>query len=303
MGAQSADGVLVLDKPSGVTSFDLVRRVRRAAGQKKIGHTGTLDPMATGVMVLCLGRATKLAAFFEAGEKEYLARILLGLTTDSDDVTGRVTAKRSGFDLSPAEVIRIASEFVGEIEQVPPAYSAVKIDGRRAYDLARRGQAVRLKSRNVRVFDLAVTRFEPPRVTIRARVSKGTYLRSLAADIGRRLGVGACLDQLRRLAVGPFDLQQAVSLDQAEQLAADGRLMERLLPPEEALSFMPGLVVSPQVADMVACGRPLAPKALGAQNLKPGPVRLQAPGGGLMAVYDYQPDRELKPVRVLTPKH
>ncbi|MEW5722215.1 MAG: tRNA pseudouridine(55) synthase TruB, partial [Thermodesulfobacteriota bacterium] len=176
-------GVIVVDKPAGPTSFDVVRRLRSAGRIRKAGHTGTLDPMATGVLPVCLGLATKLAPFLQDGLKEYEGRMMLGLCTDTDDVTGRVVAKRSLHGLEPADVVQTAAEFVGLLEQTPPDYSAVKIDGRPAHRLARAGGMVPARARRIEVLEFNVTAVDLPLVSFRVRVSKGTYIRSLAADL------------------------------------------------------------------------------------------------------------------------
>ncbi|MEW6263697.1 MAG: tRNA pseudouridine(55) synthase TruB [Thermodesulfobacteriota bacterium] len=297
-------GVLVVDKPGGLTSFAVVRRIGRAAGVKKAGHTGSLDPMATGVLPVCLGRATKLVPYLQAGAKEYEGRLVLGLTTETDDVTGRVTVKKSVSGLAREEIERAAAEFVGSVWQVPPAYSAIKIEGRPAYALARRGEKVPARARMVVIQNLVLTEVLPPLVSFRVRVSKGTYVRSLVADLGRRLGIGACLESLRRLASEPFTLAQAVPLTEAENLARSGRLEERLVSLEEALSFLPGVNVPEPMARLVDNGRPLPLSGLEDFTPPAGPVRIQTEGRGLLAIYEYNPSREargecLTPLRVL----
>jgi tRNA pseudouridine55 synthase len=299
------NGILVVDKPEGPTSFGVVRTIKKVCGIKKIGHTGTLDPMATGVLILCLGKATKLVPFLQSGQKEYQGRMILGLTTDTDDITGRVLKKKSGFSCHVQDVLSTAREFVGSIEQVPPAFSAVKIQGRPAYELARQGQKVPARSRWVDIYRFEVTEVNLPRVSFVVSVSKGTYIRSLAADMGRRLGLGGCLETLRRTRSAPFSVNEAVSTDEVVELARQGRLEEKLIPMDRALSFMPGVLVSDRLAEMVRCGRPLPISYLNDFSPEPGPVRVQAAGHGLLAVYEYKPRIEaleggfLTPLRVL----
>ena len=294
-------GILVLDKPEGPTSFGVVNTIKRASGQKKIGHTGTLDPMATGVLTLCLGKATKLVPFLQAGQKEYHGRMILGLTTETDDITGTVLKKISGFRLSGEEVLMAAREFVGLIEQVPPAFSAVKIGGRPAYELARQGKRVRIKSRLVTIHRFEVTEVDLPRVSFVVSVSKGTYIRSLAADLGRRLGLGGCLEVLRRTRSAPFTINEAVSTDDAVELARSGRLEERIIPMDRALSFMPEVRVSDRLAEMVRCGRPLPVSYLNDFSPRPGPIRVKDAGHGLLAVYEYKPRSKALEGECLTP--
>ena len=308
MGAEVSSelsGVLVVDKPAGPTSFDVVRRVRRAAGVKKVGHTGTLDPMATGVLVLCLGRATKLTPFLQEGPKEYAARLILGLSTETDDVTGRVTAKQTGVNIGRSAVLEAAAEFQGDIEQVAPSYSAIKINGQPAHRLARRGDRVPPRARQVTVYEMKVTEIDLPYVSFYARVSKGTYIRSLAADLGRRLRTGACLDRLRRLSSGPFTLKESLTLEEAETLARAGRLTDRLVSPGRSLSFLPAVNVTGSLARMAFQGRPLPLDGLEDFEPRPGPIRIESPDRGLVAVYEYIPSDgtpgsgRLTPLRVL----
>ena len=254
-----------------------------------MGHTGTLDPMATGVLPICLGKATKLIPFLEEGVKEYSGRMILGLTTDTDDITGRVTGKKTHFDLSHPEIIGTAGEFVGAIEQVAPAYSAIKINGRPAYDLARRGQKVPARSREVIIHDLTVTKIDLPYISFCARVSKGTYIRSLAADLGRRLRTGACLESLRRLSSGPFALDKSFSLEHIGEMAAAGRLEELLIPLDMALSSMPEVSIPDVQVAGVLNGRPLPIGSLPRFSPIPGLFRVRNSGLGLLAIYKYTP--------------
>jgi tRNA pseudouridine55 synthase len=299
------NGILVVDKPVGPTSFDMIRRLRRVTGQRKMGHTGTLDPMASGVLPICLGQGTKLIPYLEESVKEYSGRMILGLTTDTDDITGRVTGKKTRFDLSHPEIIRTTEEFVGAIEQVAPAYSAVKINGRPAYDLARRGQKVPARSRQVTIHDLTVTKIDLPYISFCARVSKGTYIRSLAADLGRRLRTGACLESLRRLSSGPFSLGKSFSVEHIEDKASAGRLEELLIPMDMALSFMPEIVIPDIQVAGVLNGRPLPIGSLPRFSPIPGLFRIRNDGMGLLAIYKYNPhvlsgeDDCLLPLRVL----
>ena len=301
----SLAGILVVDKPVGPTSFDMIRMIRKATGQKKMGHTGTLDPLASGVLPICLGQATKLIPYLEEGVKEYSGRIILGLTTDTDDITGRVTGKKTRFDLSHAEIARTAGEFVGSIEQVAPAYSAVKINGRPAYDIARKGQKVPARSRQVIVHDLAVTKIDLPHISFCARVSKGTYIRSLAADLGRRLRTGACLESLRRLSSGPFRLDKSFSIEIIRENALAGRLEELLIPLDMALAFMPEVSISDIQVTGVLNGRPLPISSLPRFSPIPGLFRIRNDSLGLLAIYKYNPrvitgeDDCLLPLRVL----
>jgi len=295
-------GVLVVDKPAGPTSFHVVQRIRKITGVKKVGHAGTLDPMATGVLTVCLGRATKLVPFIQNGPKVYLGRMVLGMTTDTDDITGQVTAKRLNVRLNPEDIVNTAHEFIGRIEQVPPAYSAVKFGGRPAYRLARRGEKVSLKSREVVIHELVLTEIQPPLVTFRVRVSKGTYIRSLVADMGRRLNIGACLESLRRLASEPFTLDKALTLAEVEALAEAGELADHVITPDQALSFfMPEVRVTGELKRTVENGRPLPLSSLDDFEPQPGPVRIRTADENLLAVYEYNPPDRIRAFECLTP--
>ena len=239
------DGILIIDKPAGITSHDVVSRVRRILKTKRVGHTGTLDPFATGVMVIVVGQATRLAQFLDKDDKEYDAVVQFGFETDTGDRTGSPKSQvprpnSAGVDV--ADVIKVLSEFQGEIEQVPPMYSAKKIDGKKLYEHARKGETLHREPVRVTIYDLSVS--EPPAVagglthntvTLRILCSAGTYIRTLAEDIGRKIGVGAHLAELRRTRAGKFGIEQGLTL---EQLADHPDPAEALLPMSEAVSHL-----------------------------------------------------------------
>ncbi|MEK6609206.1 MAG: tRNA pseudouridine(55) synthase TruB [Myxococcota bacterium] len=286
----SESGVLVVDKPKGMTSFDVVDRVRRARGASKAGHAGTLDPMATGVLVLCLGEATKIVSFLTDSEKIYRAEALFGIATDTQDAQGRVVATRDASALGVEAVSAALAGFVGRIRQTPPMFSAVHKDGRRLHELARAGIEVDREAREVEVRVAAVERFErdPPRATFFIACSKGTYVRTIAADLGERLGVGAHLVALRRLRAGPFGLEDAVSIDEAATAP--------LVPPSRALAFLPEVPIDEAGAALVRRGgRP--PTGL---PLPDAPrFRLVAPGDDLVAVAESAAPGPVRLLRVL----
>lgn len=231
-------GVLLVDKPAGPTSHDVVQRVRRAAGQSRVGHTGTLDPAATGMLVVCLGRSTKLVRFLQAGTKTYAARMVLGVTTDSQDADGQVLEERDASHVDERRLCEVLARFQGPIEQVPPMVSAVKVGGQRLHELARRGEEVEREARAVTIHDLVLDAFEPgihPSVSFLVTCSAGTYVRTIAHDVGVALGVGGSLTALRRLANGPFGVEEAVDLDTVDAAATEGRLPELLLDPAAAV--------------------------------------------------------------------
>lgn len=219
------DQVLLVDKPAGPTSHDVVARVRRVVGHSRVGHTGTLDPPATGVLVLCLGRATKLVQYLQAGTKTYVARIRLGIETDTQDAAGVEVARVDAGHLDEATVCAALGAFQGRIEQVPPMVSAVKVDGHRLHELARRGETVERAARQVEVSSLVLERFAPgpvAEVDVLLSCSAGTYVRTIAHDLGAALGVGGSLATLRRVANGPFVAEECVELATIEQADAAG---------------------------------------------------------------------------------
>lgn len=226
-------GVLVINKHEGVTSHDIVNRVRRLYGTRRVGHTGTLDPMATGVLVVLVGRAAKAAEYLVSDSKRYTARLRLGLTTDSEDITGTVLT-RSDIIPSADEVARTCERFRGEIMQIPPMYSALKVGGQKLVDLARRGEVVERQARPVTIYDLVCTPTEVPTdFILDVKCSSGTYIRTLCADIGQALGCGAVMASLTRTETGGFDIEKSHTLAQLETM--DGQQREELLVPVESL--------------------------------------------------------------------
>jgi tRNA pseudouridine55 synthase len=256
MGRRRADlpggpeGILIVDKPAGMTSHDVVARIRRLAGIHRVGHTGTLDPAATGVLVVCLGRATRLVTALQAGEKTYAATVQLGVVTDSDDLDGAVLRTASAAALDERTVCGALAEFHGDLEQIPPMVSAIKVDGERLHAKARRGEVIERAPRQVHIESIVLDHFEPGErasVSFLVACSAGTYVRSIARDLGERLGVGGTLAVLRRVANGPFTLEDAVTLEAIEQRPE--LLTERLLTPLAALRrVMP--VVTVEDADV-----------------------------------------------------
>jgi len=230
--ADDLEGVVVIDKPAGMTSHDVVQRVRRALGQSRVGHTGTLDPAATGVLVVCLGRATRLVQFLQAGTKTYAARMVLGIETDSQDADGEVVARKAAGHIDERQLCEALTRFQGQIAQIPPMVSAVKVGGERLHHKARRGEIIDREPRHVTVHDLVLDMFEPgehPRASFLVTCSSGTYVRTLAHDVGRDLGVGGSLEGLRRLANEPFHLDDAVSLEDFEAACQAGDVSQHIM--------------------------------------------------------------------------
>ena len=301
------DGVLVVDKPEGVTSHDVVIAARRVLNEKRIGHTGTLDPLATGVLPLACGRATRLVRFLTASDKDYEAEILFGVTTDTLDVTGEEVT-RTGAAPSRDVLERALATFPGEQMQVPPAYSAKKVGGRRAYDLARNDEPVELAPARVRLERIALLEFGHDRCRIALTCSAGYYVRSLVRDLGAQCGTGACLAALRRTRSGEFTLDEAVDLDslgqvrdrsnpprrrsgQAESRIPNPGLETVLIPMEKLLPRFPAVTVTAEGLTRVSHGQPIRPSDLAAGGAAAGTdwVRVLDPGGALVALGTPQP--------------
>jgi tRNA pseudouridine55 synthase len=313
MAGSEPSGVLVVDKPRGPTSFDVVQRVRRALRVAKAGHTGTLDPMATGVLAVCLGDALKVQQYLVEGDKEYEAEVSFGVATDTEDAEGAEVERGDASILTSAVVEAALPRFVGDIEQVPPMYSAVRVGGRRLHEAARAGESVERAPRQVRIDAVDLLAFQaapdgeaggadpaPPRVArarLRVRCGKGTYVRTLAADLGRAVGVPAHLSALRRTAAGAFTLAQAVTLEDLLREATDDpeRLRSRVIPVVAALDFMPQVELSSEQAEHVSHGR-----AVPLPDLPQRLFRAISPDGALVAICASGP-RGVQPVRVLKP--
>jgi len=251
------DGILLIDKDVGETSYEVVKKVKSALGGlkvRKVGHAGTLDPFATGLLIILLGQGTKLSPFTMSESKVYQATMRLGVETDTLDPTGRVICTSAVPDLSPDYIQEKARGFVGEIEQTPPIYSALKYQGTRAYKLARRGQGVELKKRKVTIHSLRIVSIGLPDVTMEVKCSSGTYIRSLAADLGSELGPGGHLKSLRRIASGSFEARNALSSKEISTERNHCVLRERVIPLRAALSSMREIEVEPSVAEKVRHG-------------------------------------------------
>ncbi|MHB8087361.1 MAG: tRNA pseudouridine(55) synthase TruB [Anaerolineaceae bacterium] len=246
-------GVLVVDKPTGMTSHDVVQAIRRGSNIRRAGHTGTLDPRASGVLVVLLGPAVRLSEYVSASDKRYQAVIMLGTTTDTFDADGKTTSS-SPVDVTEEQFDTELQKFVGRIEQVPPPYSAIKVGGKKAYDMARAGEEVELAPRIIDVYSLELLEWAPPEVVIDVNCSSGTYVRSLANDLGERLGCGATLTGLRRTKNGRFTLRDAVPLRKLNEAFMDGSWYQYLLPAAEALSDWPAIELDQAQMDAIRHG-------------------------------------------------
>ncbi len=291
------NGVLVVDKPVGPTSFDVVARVRRAVKVKRVGHGGTLDPLASGVLPVCVGEATKLAPFLLDAEKTYEFTVRFGAETDTDDAGGRVTATADASGLDQAAVEAALGAFRGPISQVPPAYAAIKREGRALYDYARAGEAIEVAPRAVTIFALELVSFTgPDEVALRVHCSKGTYVRALARDLGRALGTGGHVTALRRTSSGPFALEVAWPLDRvlAALTAGDGDLPVVSL--ADALVHLPAVTADDALARRLRAGQRVAWSAL--SETPAGRVRVLDGAGDLVAVAEPRADGLVRTLRV-----
>lgn len=228
-------GIINVYKEAGYTSFDVVAKLRGILHIKKIGHTGTLDPDATGVLPICIGKATKVCSMLTNKDKTYTATLLIGKSTDTYDISGTVT-NESEVNVSPDEVRKVIMSFVGEIEQVPPMYSAIKVNGKKLYELAREGKVIERKSRKVTIYNIEVIDIDLPRATFKVECSKGTYIRSLCNDIGEKLGCFGCMESLVRNKVGDFSVDDAIIIEEIEKLAELNQVDSVILPIDEVFS-------------------------------------------------------------------
>jgi len=250
-------GVLVVDKPKGMTSHDVVDYLRRILSTRKIGHAGTLDPSADGVLLACINKATKVAQFLTQYDKEYDAVIKLGVTTDTYDGEGKVLQIKDDLEIGGNQIRDAVSSFAGWIQQTAPLYSALKFQGKSMYQYARANVKVEPKRREVEIKSLEILDLKIPLVHLRINCSKGTYIRSLASELGEKLGCGAYLFSLRRTRVGPFKVDEALSLESISDIQAAGRIEEVLLPIEKIMSGLPSIVVEENFANKIQHGLPL----------------------------------------------
>lgn len=308
------NGIIVIDKEPGFTSHDVVAKMRGICGQRKIGHTGTLDPMATGVLPVCLGSATKLCDMLADRDKEYVAELLLGVETDTQDVTGQVLA-RCPVEVQESQVRSAAASFVGEYRQVPPMYSALKVNGKKLCDLARAGKEVERKARPVQIYELEILECSLPVVRMRVVCSKGTYIRTLCADMGERLACGGTMQSLRRTRVGMFSLEDACTLGELQRWKDEdmlghagldhAKLRQALRPVDSVFADCPALHVKQESCLLLDNGNAIAPQqtAEGEVYAKDIWVRMYRPDGSFAGIYAYEPDRKwYRPVKMFLEK-
>jgi tRNA pseudouridine55 synthase len=286
------DGIFNIDKSEGMTSHDVVARVRRISGQRRAGHAGTLDPFATGVLPVVVGRATRLVEYLSDADKEYRAVVALGAESDTYDREGTITPD-TGADMPPLkEVEAVLSRFLGEIDQVPPMHSAIKVGGKKLYELARQGVEIERQARRVTISRLDVEWYRPPMLGIYVRVSKGTYIRSLAHDLGQALGLGAYLESLIRTRHGPFAIEEATTLEGLDEAFRQGTWRESLFPLEFILRGWPMHTAAPEEEADIRQGRPLrAPAPVSRADMRMMAVKTAA--GDILAVAEWDGDRGL----------
>ncbi len=289
-------GVLVVDKPIGMSSHDVVQVIRRGTGIRRAGHTGTLDPRASGVLVVLIGQAVRLSEFVSASDKRYQATIRLGSTTETYDAEGEITITSASVDdITEAKFSEVLQNYIGEIEQVPPPYSAVKVKGRKAYEMARKGEEVKLEPRKINVFSLEVLEWMPPEVVVDVYCSSGTYVRSLANDLGEELGCGAHLIGLRRTKSGRFSLRDAIPLRRLQEAFDAGDWYNHLIPAAEALGDWPMVELDGDQVELVRHGHRVPTTSEEAS----GWARGVSQQGDLVALMEYVEDsNEWQPRKV-----
>lgn len=294
------NGIINIYKEAGFTSHDVVAKMRGICRQKKIGHTGTLDPEATGVLPVCLGSGTKLCDMLTDKDKEYVAELLLGVTTDTQDTTGTVLTQRD-VTVQEEEVREAVLSFIGDYMQVPPMYSALKVDGKKLYELAREGKEVERKARPVKILDIEILEISLPVVKMCVACSKGTYIRTLCADIGEKLGCGGTMKSLKRTRVGGFSIADAYTLSELEKIRDEGRLEEILFPVESAFEDCPALHVKQEFRKLIDNGNSFYPsQTVENKTYEAGQwVKVYRDDNHFMGVYAYAPDRHwYKPIKM-----
>ena len=301
-------GMINVYKEPGNTSHDEEARLRGILKQKKIGHTGTLDPAAQGVLPVCLGIGTRLCDLLTDRDKTYCAVLLLGQETDTQDITGKVLReeREKAMTLDEENIRRTVGGFIGDYNQIPPMYSALKVQGKKLYELARQGKTVEREARPVKIYEIEIEEISLPRIRLTVSCSKGTYIRTLCHDIGEALGCAGCMEQLTRTRAAGFRIEDSLKLDEIEALAGEGRIAERIVPVEAALSDYPALASRPEADGLVHNGNPCFARQLEGtdQQIKEprdGQLcRMYDSQGLLMGLYEYEERRHFwKPKKML----
>lgn len=290
-------GVLNIYKEKGYTSHDVVAKMRGILKQKKIGHTGTLDPDAQGVLPVCLGQATKLCDILTEHHKIYRAVMLLGTETDTEDISGKILGE-TPVTCSQEQVRNAITGYIGTYEQVPPMYSAVKVGGKKLYELARQGKVVERKARPVVIYDIRIEEIRLPRVTMTVECSKGTYIRTLCHDIGRTLGCGGCMESLVRTRTGQFGIEESISLSQLEKIRDEGLIEDYLISVEEILKNYPALYAKEETDRLLKNGNPISIETAKREGVLPFPpedgmrFRMYDSGKIFLGVYECEMEKQ-----------
>lgn len=281
-------GIINVHKEAGFTSHDVVAKLRGILHQKKIGHTGTLDPDATGVLPVCMGKGTKVCDLLTDRDKVYEAVLLLGKETDTQDISGQVQKECDTSHITKEEAEEVIKSFEGDILQLPPMYSAIKVNGKKLYELAREGKEVERKKRQVTIHHIRILEMELPRIRLEISCSKGTYIRTLCHDIGQELKVGGCMECLKRTRVGEFTLKDSVTISEIEELVRENRLDTHLIPVDRVFEDYPGAVARKGVEKLLRNGNSISKKQLflegGAQA--PSRIRIYEASGTFMGIYE-----------------
>lgn len=297
-------GIINVYKEAGYTSHDVVAKMRGIFKQKKIGHTGTLDPAATGVLPVCLGKATKVCDLLTDKDKSYRCVMLLGRETDTQDTTGQTLTEKE-VALSEQQVVDAVMSFQGDYDQIPPMYSALKVNGKKLYELARAGQEVERKPRRIRIEEIQIESVELPRVTMTVTCSKGTYIRTLCHDIGEKLGCGGCMEQLTRVRVAEFTIEQSKTLSQLEEAVRERTVDEILVPVDAIFKNYSSVTVREEFQRALENGNriPLEGLVKWEQSWVHEPVRVYDVEGRFAGIYQYQPkEKDIKPVKIFWEK-
>lgn len=293
-------GIINVYKEKGFTSFDVVAKMRGICGQKKIGHTGTLDPDAEGVLPVCLGKATKVCDMLTDSDKIYRATMLLGVETDTQDMSGRILAEHGTEAVTKEQVLEVIDSFRGEIAQIPPMYSALKVNGKKLCDLARSGITVERKARPVTIYEIRVEQIALPRVTMTVHCSKGTYIRTLCNDIGQKLGCGAAMESLLRVQAAGYRVEDSIRLDELQQLKEAGTLQTAVRPVEDVFAVYPPATIRPAAEKLLKNGNTIPERMFVEDQLThDGEIRVYDSAGRFCAVYRYSKEKSgFRPVKM-----
>ena len=287
------DGIINVYKEKGFTSFDVVAKMRGILGQRKVGHTGTLDPAAEGVLPVCAGKGTRLCDMLTDHDKTYRATMLLGVVTDTQDTTGTILEEKDASHLTEEEVREAIMSFVGDYDQIPPMYSALKVDGKKLYELAREGKVIERKARPVTIHEIVIESMKLPEVVISVSCSKGTYIRTLCNDIGEKLAVGGCMKELLRTKVGRFVLEETLTLSDLQKLKEEGRLEEAVFPLEAVFAELPEIRATEESLDkLMKNGNPFRFKGIGPVS-DGDAYRVYSMDGQFIGIYEYSEEKHM----------